>query len=57
MSKQMTQWEVDWAQEKLRAQTSEVDIHELMQELADAPDSELYNLALTLLREVGETQH
>lgn len=53
---ELTQWEVDWAQEKLRAEVTEVSAHELMQELANAPDSELYNLALTLLRETYE-QH
>ena len=57
MANQLTQGEIDWAQEKLPSESSEVDIHELMQELAASPDSELYNLALTLLREAGEAQY
>jgi hypothetical protein len=52
---QMTQWEIDWATEAMPAERSEVTLHELLDEVQEAPDSELYHLALTLLREIAES--
>jgi hypothetical protein len=50
----LTQWQTDWATEELVAESPEVTARELLDEIRDAPDSELYQLALTLLREAAE---
>ena len=57
MANQLTQWEIDWAQEKLAAPSSEISALELHDALLESPDSELYELSLQLLREAGEAQH
>lgn len=50
----LTQWQTDWALEAMPTEPTEVEVHELLEEMRHAPDSELYQLALTLLRESAE---
>lgn len=51
----LTQWQTDWAVEATPAESTEVTVHELLDAVREAPDSELYQLALTLLREIAES--
>lgn len=57
MNNQLTQWEIDWAQDKLTSEECQVAASELVAALRDEPDSELYELALRMLKESSERSH